>query len=97
MEKLIAELHNINITGDLKLDFLEPEYPKTAQDQILLDQFALEQNMTTQAKLMVKYNKDLTLEEAQQQVDENKEVNGVGKPESIQSAFDRLRTRPTGT
>ena len=95
MEKLIAELHNINITGDLKLDFLEPEYPKTAQDQIMLDQFALEQNMTTQAKLMTKYNKDLTLEEAQQQIDENKRVNEIGKPESIQSAFNRIRQTTT--
>ena len=95
MEKMIADIHNVNISGDLKLDFLEPEYPKTAQDQILLDTFALEQNMTTQAKLMVKNNKDLTLEEAQQIVDENKKVNNIGKPESIQSAFDRIRQTTT--
>ena len=95
MEKMIASIHNINISGELKLDFTEPEYPKTAQDQILLDTFALEQNMTTQAKLMVKYNKDLTIEEAQAIIDENKKVNEIGKPESIQSAFNRIRQRPT--
>ena len=92
---MIASIHNINISGELKLDFTEPEYPKTAQDQILLDTFALEQNMTTQAKLMVKYNKDLTIEEAQAIKDENKKVNEIGKPESIQSAFNRIRQRPT--
>ena len=43
------------------------------------------------------YGTTFSSKEAQQQVDENKEVNGVGKPESIQSAFDRLRTRPTET
>ena len=95
MEKMIADIHNVNISGDLKLDFLEPEYPKTAQDQILLDTFALEQNMTTQAKLMVRNNKDLTLEEAQKIVDENKQVNNIGKPESIQSAFGRIRQTTT--
>jgi hypothetical protein len=95
MEQMIASIHNINISGELKLDFTEPEYPKTAQDQILLDTFALEQNMTTQAKLMVKYNKDLTIEEAQAIIDENKKVNEIGKPESIQSAFNRIRQRPT--
>ena len=95
MEKMIAKIHNVNISGDLKLDFLEPEYPKTAQDQILIDTFALEQNLTTQAKLMVKNNKDLTLEEAQKLVDENKKVNEIGRPESIQSAFNKIRKTTT--
>ena len=37
------------------------------------------------------YIKALSIEEAQKIVDENKQVNNIGKPESIQSAFNRIR------
>ena len=91
LEKEIAGIHGVNVNGSLTLDFHEPEYPMAAQDQIALDGFALENNLTTPAKLMVKYNKDLSEEEAEKLVEENKKVNNAGKPGPAQQVFSRLR------
>ena len=40
---------------------------------------------------MVKYNEDLTIEEAQKIIDKNKETNGAGKEEEQGPIFSRLR------
>ena len=71
--------------NELKLDFIEPEYPKTVQDQILLDNHALQNNLTTQPELLVKQNKDLSIEEAREIVKANKQEN------EQQSIFERIR------
>ena len=65
------------------VDFDEVEYPKTIQDQIMKDQFDLEENLTTRARIMVRDNKDLTVEEAQKIIEENKKINEQGKQQSI--------------
>ena len=75
VEKEIADYNGIRLPESLKLDFNEPEYPKTMQDQILWDTHRLQNNLITQAKLMVEYNDDLSLKEAEKQIAENKEVN----------------------
>ena len=95
-EKAVAKQFGINLPNDLKLDFKEPEYPMTVNDQIALDKFHLENNMITQAGLLVKYNDELTIEEAQKIIDENEDTNGTDKeekqPEQEQrSVFGRLR------
>ena len=61
--------------GKFKIDFNEPEYPKTVNDQILLDNHRLEHNMVTEAGLLMEYNKDLTKEEAESIVTENRQKN----------------------
>ena len=45
VEREIAAYNNINLPDKLKLDFKEPEYPKTVQDQILLDEHSLRHHM----------------------------------------------------
>ena len=75
VEKEIADYNGIRLPESLKLDFNEPEYPKTMQDQILWDTHRLQNNLITQAKLMVEYNDDLSLKEAEKQIADNKEVN----------------------
>ncbi len=55
----------------LKLDFNEPEYPMTIQDQISLDNHRLNLGLVNKAELMVEYNKDLTIEEAKAKLNEN--------------------------
>ena len=45
IEKEIAAYNNISLPEALKLDFNEPEYPKTVQDQILLDEHRLRHHM----------------------------------------------------
>ena len=47
------------------------------QDQILWDTHRLQNNLITQAKLMVEYNDDLSLKEAEKQIADNKKVNEV--------------------
>ena len=76
VEREIAAYNNISLPDKLKLDFKEPEYPKTVQDQILKDEFDLKNNLTTRAKIMVRDNKDITLNQAQNIIDENKSNNG---------------------
>ena len=85
IERAIASYNGISLPNELKLDFIEPEYPKTVQDQILLDNHALQHNLTTQPELLVKQNKDLSLEEAKKIVQANKQEN------EQQSIFERIR------
>ena len=85
VEKAIAGYNGISLPEELNVDFNEPEYPKTVRDQIDLDNHRLANNLTTQGKLLAEYNKDLTIEEADAIIQENKQKN-----EKL-SLFDRVR------
>lgn len=85
IEREIADYNGIRLPEAIKLDFNEPEYPKTMQDQILWDNHRLQNNLTTQAKLLVEYNDDLSLQEAENIIAENKQEN------EQQSIFERIR------
>ena len=85
VERAIAGYNGINLPAELKLDFIEPEYPKSVQDQILIENHALQNNLTTQPQLLQKYNKDLSIEEAREIVTANKQEN------EQQSIFERIR------
>jgi hypothetical protein len=70
----------------LKLDFNEPEYPMTVQDQIALDNHRLNLGLVNKAELMVEYNKDLSIEEAKAKLEENKETQEpIEQPEDDNS------------
>ena len=71
IERKIAQSFNIAMPEALKLDFNEPEYPMTVQDQIALDNHRLNLGLVNKAELMVEYNKDLTIEEANAKLKEN--------------------------
>jgi len=71
IERNIARTFNIGLPQGLKLDFNEPEYPMTVQDQIALDNHRLNLGLVNKAELMVEYNKDLTLDEANAKLREN--------------------------
>jgi len=75
IEYNIAKFNGISLPKELKVDFNEPEYPKSVQDQILLDNHRLEKNLTTEAGLLVEQNKDLTIEEAETIVEANRQKN----------------------
>ena len=85
IERSIASYNGINLPNELKLDFIEPEYPKSVQDQILMDNHSLQNNLMTQPQLMQKYNKDLSIEEATEIVKSNKQEN------EQQSIFEKIR------
>ena len=91
-EKYIAKQYGINLPNDLKLDFNEPDYPMTVQDQIALDSFHLEKNMITEAGLLMKYNDELTQAEAEKIIEDNKKSNGKDE-EKQRPVFSRLRSQ----
>jgi len=92
LEKIIAKHNGIHLPENMGLDFNEPEYPKTVQDQIMWDEHRLAHNLTTEARLMVEYNQDLTIEEAEAQIGENKTKN---KKRSILETARASAERPT--
>ena len=71
VERMIAQSFGISMPENLKLDFNEPEYPMTVQDQIALDNHRLNLGLVNKAELMVEYNKDLTIEEANAKLQAN--------------------------
>ena len=92
VEKVIAEANGIRLPEEMGLRFNEPDYPMSAQDQISVDTFMLENNLITQKDLMLKYNKHLTESEAEKLVNKNKETNaeGQGTEGEERSVFNRL-------
>ena len=73
LEREIAAYNNIRLPERLKIDFNEPEYPKTVQDQILLDEHRLKHHMINEIDLLMSYNKDLTRDEAAKIIQDNKD------------------------
>lgn len=77
VEEAIASYNGIRLpkTSDFMIDFYDVEYPMTTQDTILQNNFDLQNNLTTQAHILMKSNKDLDLEAAVEQIAQNKEIN----------------------
>lgn len=86
VERVIAGYNGINLPEQFGVDFEEIDYPKTVQDQILKDQFDIQNNLTTRAKIMVRDNKDLTVEQAQMIIEGNKAVNNLEAPQQSEQS-----------
>ena len=71
IEKILASSFGVNLPNNLKIDFNEPEYPMTVQDQIALDNHRLNLGLVNKAELMVEYNKDLSIQEASIKLQQN--------------------------
>ena len=87
VERVIARYNNIELPEEFGIDFEEAEYPTTVQDQILKDEFDLNQNLITRAKIMVRDNKDLSIEQAQEIINANREANEQENQQSIFAQF----------
>tara|TARA_R100001594_G_scaffold22917_3_gene44546 strand:- start:1363 stop:2709 length:1347 start_codon:yes stop_codon:yes gene_type:complete len=74
VEREIAAYNNIKLPEKLKLDFKEPEYPKTVQDQVMLDEHRLRHHMIDEADLLMEYNNDLSRKEAEKIIEKNREA-----------------------
>ena len=75
VERQIASSFGTSLPAELGLDFKEPEYPKTVQDQILWDKHRLELNLIDEVNLLKEYNNDLTNEQAELIIASNKQRN----------------------
>lgn len=89
LERIIAQNNNRSLPDSMGVDFNEPENVMGINDQIQWNNHLLETNLTTQAKLLQNQNKDLTIEQAQEIVNQNKETNG--KQQETGSIFTQLR------
>ena len=87
VERIIAEYNGIILPEDFGIDFEEVGYPTTVQDQIMKDQFDLEQNLITRAQIMVRDNKDLSVEQAQGIINVNRQTNDTEAKQSIFAQF----------
>jgi len=87
VERVIAGYNGIELPEEFGVDFEEIDYPMTVQDQILKDNFDIQNNLITRAKIMVRENKDLTLNQAQKLINDNRKVN---EEEGTQSIFKKL-------
>tara|TARA_B100001939_G_scaffold274231_1_gene242203 strand:+ start:6928 stop:8199 length:1272 start_codon:yes stop_codon:yes gene_type:complete len=75
VEKAVGQANNINLPNKFGVNFVEPEYPQSIQDQIAWNTYRLSNNLTTRPKLLNEINTDLSLEEAEQIVNTNAEIN----------------------
>ena len=87
IEKSLATMHDIKFPDKIGVDFHEPEYPASAPDQIALEGHELATNQTTEWKLLMRHNKDLSEKDAKKLIEQNKKDNGGGKEQRI---FNRL-------
>ena len=79
------------------IDFNEPEYPRSTQDEIMFNQFMLDNNLTSFSKLLHNYNKDLKVDDAakviQENIVENNQIRKQLNADQSQSLLSRLRQR----
>ena len=101
LERTIALANGFSLPQKFGVDFNEPEYPMNIPDEIAWNTWLLDNNLITRAKLLTKYNKDLSNIQAEAEIIANKEINGREQPREEEtrqgSIFERLRARTTET
>ena len=85
IEHAISEINSLGLPEPkrFKVDFSEVEYPMTTQDKIMLNEYKLKHNLTTEAELLADENKDISVEEAEKIIEENKEKNGARQVQPV--------------
>jgi hypothetical protein len=73
VEKSISSAQGVKLPNKFGIDFIEPEYPKSEAEKIQRDDWDLKHGQTTIAEIMVRNNKDITIEEAERKIQENLE------------------------
>tara|TARA_Y100001938_G_C8036300_1_gene403514 strand:- start:109 stop:1308 length:1200 start_codon:yes stop_codon:yes gene_type:complete len=79
LERTIADTNGIYLPDDFSIDFNEPNYPVSMQEQIAKDTWDLERNLTTLPEIMMRYKKDITMEDAKVLMQKNEEINGINR------------------
>lgn len=94
LEKQLASVFGKKLPDTLNINFKEPQYPMSVDDQIKLEEHELNHNLTTDWKILQKHNQDLTDNVAKKEIESNKEENDKNKPkepEGPRGAFSRIR------
>ena len=100
LEKQLASVFGQKLPDKLNVNFQEPQYPMSVDDQIKLEEHEMAHNLNTDWKILQKHNQDLTDAAAKKIIESNKEENGKDKEEGEsekgpQGAFSRLRKEAT--
>jgi hypothetical protein len=79
VEYAISQFNDLGLPDPkrFKVDFSEVEYPMTTQDKIMLNEYKLKHNLVTEAQILANENKDISIEEAEKIIEDNKEKNGA--------------------
>ncbi len=77
VEYALSQMNSLGLPdiSQFKVDFSEVEYPMTTQDKIMLNEYKLKHNLTTQAQLLADENKDLSIEDAAKVIESNMQIN----------------------
>ena len=77
VEYALSEINSLGLPqpSEFKVDFAEVEYPMTTQDKIMLNEYKLKHNLTTEAQLLAEENKDLSIEDANRIIEKNASIN----------------------
>jgi hypothetical protein len=77
VEYALSEINSLGLPqpSEFKVDFAEVEYPMTTQDKIMLNEYKLKHNLSTEAQLLAEENKDLSIEDAKKIIEDNRQVN----------------------
>ena len=77
VEYALSQMNSLGLPeiAQFKVDFSEVEYPMTTQDKIMLNEYKLKHNLTTQAQLLADENKDLSVEDAAKVIESNMQIN----------------------
>ena len=77
VEFALSQMNSLGLPeiSQFKVDFSEVEYPMTTQDKIMLNEYKLKHNLTTQAQLLADENKDLSVEDAAKVIESNMQIN----------------------
>lgn len=88
VEYALSQINNLGLpeVSQFNVDFSEVEYPMTTQDKIMLNEYKLKHNLTTEAQILAEENKDLTIEDANRIIEENASIN---QPLVVEDANNR--------
>lgn len=66
----------IDVKATLEIDYAETDYPDAPAEQIAIETHELSHNLTTPAKLLMRRNPDLDIDDATAEIEQNKVANG---------------------
>jgi hypothetical protein len=67
----VSQYYGSDITGDMTIDFKEPNYPASQSEQLDIDVKAIDLGLTSPHKVLMRNNPDLTEADARVDVDDN--------------------------
>ena len=73
IEQKIAEANNFSLPDSFSVKFIEPEYPKSVQEQIAKDSWDMEQGLTTKEDILIREERDLSKAQAKKIIEKNLE------------------------